>query len=227
MERNYLIEDLIRKSQGRATFQEYEVKELLRKMDFAVPEGRYFRAGDAIPENLNLNYPVVAKVSLKSSGSKTELRGVRTGLRDIDELQSAVSDILRIEGSEGVLIEETAPAGLEVIAGGVYDSQFGPVMMFGLGGIFTELFRDISFGLAPLSEEDAHWMISDIKGRRLLEGYRGTPAVDKQALVHILTGISGIMATGLIEEIDLNPVALYSRGAMVLDAKMKLRTGEF
>ena len=113
---------------------------------------------------------------------------------------------------------------MEVIIGGVIDRQFGPVMMFGLGGIFTELFRDVSFGLAPLDREDADWMIADIRGRRLLEGYRGNPPVDREALTGILIGVSGVMATGLVEEIDLNPVSLYARGAIVLDAKLKLRT---
>jgi acetate---CoA ligase (ADP-forming) subunit beta len=223
MDTKYLIKDAIRTARSGTGIPECEVKELLRKMGFPTPNGRFIRAGDAIPEGLGLAYPLVAKVSLESTGSKTELHGVRAGLQNEGELRSAVRDILEIEGAEGVLVEEMAPAGVEVIVGGIYDNQFGPVMMFGVGGIFTELFRDVSFGLAPLTEEDAHWMVSEIRGRRLLEGYRGSTPVDKESLVQILTGIAGIMATGLIEEIDLNPVALYPRGAMVLDAKLKFR----
>ena len=130
---------------------------------------------------------------------------------------------MRIENAEGLLVEEMVPPGVEVIIGGVIDRQFGPVMMFGLGGIFTELFRDVSFGLAPLNKDDADWMINEIKGRRLLEGYRGSGSVDKEALTEILAGVSEIMATGFVEEMDLNPVSLYADGAIVLDAKMKLR----
>jgi acyl-CoA synthetase (NDP forming) len=96
-------------------------------------------------------------------------------------------------------------------------------MMFGLGGVFVELYRDVSFVLAPLSKDDACWMIEDIKGHRLLEGYRGSAPVDKEALIEILMATSEIMATGLVAEIDLNPVTLYAQGAMVLDAKIRLR----
>ena len=116
-----------------------------------------------------------------------------------------------------------ATPGVEVIIGGVIDRQFGPIMMFGLGGIFTELFRDVSFGLAPLARDDADWMVGGVKGKRLLEGFRGTPPVDKNALADFLVKASDIMATGYVEEIDLNPVSLYADGAMVLEAKMKLR----
>jgi acyl-CoA synthetase (NDP forming) len=173
MDTKYLIKDVIKTARAGTGLPEYEVKELLRKINFPVPNGRFFPAGDTIPQRLKLAYPLVAKVSLESTGSKTELHGVRTGLQNEGELRSAVKDILKIEGAEGVLVEEMAPAGVEVIVGGVYDNQFGPVMMFGVGGIFTELFGDVSFSLAPLSEEDVHWMISEIKGRRLLEDTGG------------------------------------------------------
>jgi acyl-CoA synthetase (NDP forming) len=108
-----------------------------------------------------------------------------------------------------------------VIIGGTVDNQFGPVVMFGLGGIFVELFRDIAFGLAPLTTEDAQWLIRQIKGYRLLEGYRGKPSVDKDHLVRMLISVSEAMASGLVSEIDLNPVALYPDGAIILDAKMQ------
>ena len=149
---------------------------------------------------------------------------MRTGLQGETELRHAVEELIRIENAEGVLVEEMAQPGVEVIIGGVIDRQFGPVMMFGLGGIFTELFRDVSFGLAPLAREDAYWMIHGIKGQRLLEGFRGNPPVDKEALAGFLVRASEVMATGHVEEIDLNPVSLYADGAIVLDAKMKLRS---
>ena len=192
-------------------------------MGFSVPKGIFIRSGEAIAEIPGLTFPLVAKVSSEKISSKSDLHGVRTGLRDFGELKIAVEELSRIENARGVLIEEMALSGTEVIVGGVIDSQFGPVMMFGLGGVFVELYRDVSFCLAPLSNEDAYWMIKEIKGRRLLENYRGSAPVDKEALVEILIGTSEIMATGLVEELDLNPVTLYAQGAMVLDAKMKLR----
>jgi len=219
----YLIEELIRKAEGRSVLLEHEVKGLLKDLGFSVPRGIFIRSGKTIPEISALTFPLVAKVSSEKIPSKSDLHGVRTGLRDLGELKIAVEELWRIEGAGGILIEEMAPAGMEVIIGGVIDSQFGPVMMFGLGGVFVELYRDVSFGLAPLSNDDADWMIREIKGHGLLEGYRGNPPVDKEALVGILIGTSDIMATGLVAEIDLNPVVLYAEGAMVLDAKIKLR----
>ena len=219
-----MIEKFIKKARGRTVFLEHEVKGLLKDMGFSVPKGRFIRAGEKLPEDLGLEYPLIAKVSSQKISSKSDVHGLRAGLRDESELRSAVEEISRIEHAEGVLVEEMAPGGVEVIVGGVLDRQFGPVMIFGLGGIFVEIFRDVSFGLAPLSKDDAHWMIKEVKGSRLLGGYRGNVPVDKEVLVELLMGVSGIMATGLVEEIDLNPVTLYAEGAMVLDAKMKLHS---
>ena len=219
----YTLERLMDLAQRRTTILEHEAKDILRETGFPVPRGKFIRKGETLPQNLGLKYPLVAKVSSEKITSKSDLHGVKTGLQDDQELRLAFEELIRIENVEGVLVEEMAPQGVEVIIGGVIDRQFGPVMMFGLGGIFTELFRDVSFGLAPLSKDDAYWMISGIKGQKLLEGFRGNPPVDREALADILVRASEVMATGYVEEIDLNPVSLYADRAIVLDAKMKLR----
>jgi acyl-CoA synthetase (NDP forming) len=177
--------------------------------------------GNDLPESFDLSFPVVAKVSSSTIISKTNVGGVRAGIRSTDELKKAVRELSAIESAEGVLLEEMAPEGLEVIIGGIVDSQFGPVVMFGLGGIFVELFGDVAFGLVPLTTEDARWLISQVKGYRLLEGYRGKPSADISSLTRIIVSVSEIMASGLVSEIDLNPVALYPHGAVILDAKMQ------
>ena len=192
----YTLERLRDLAQHRTTLLEHEAKDILRETGFSVPRGKFIRKGETLPQDLGLKYPLAAKVSSEKITSKSDLHGVRTGLQDERELRVAVEELMRIENAEGVLVEEMAPQGVEVIIGGVIDRQFGPVMMFGLGGIFTELFRDVSFGLAPLGKDDADWMINEIKGRRLLEGYRRSKPVDKEALTEILTGVSEIMATG-------------------------------
>jgi len=115
-----------------------------------------------------------------------------------------------------------AAPGLEVILGGIVDEQFGPVVMFGLGGIFVEVFRDVAFALAPTEREEAIRLIKQVKGYKLLEGYRGREPVDIDILLKMIVDVSKLMATGLIKEIDLNPVVLYHRGAMVLDAKLSV-----
>jgi hypothetical protein len=215
------VRKLLKRNKGRTVFLEHEVKALFRGMGFDVPRGIFFPVGEAVPDLSGLAYPLVAKVSSSRIASKSNVGGVRTGIRSEDELKSSLRDLSRIGGAEGILVEEMAPQGLEVIIGGVIDIQFGPVVMFGLGGVFVELFRDIAFALAPLTMEDSGWLIRQVKGYRLLEGYRGRPPVDTNHLLRILVSVSEMMASGAVKEIDLNPVALYAGGAEILDAKMQ------
>jgi acetate---CoA ligase (ADP-forming) subunit beta len=217
------IEAFLGKNRGRTTFLEYEVKGFLRDAGIAVPRGRYIGKGERLPDDNKLAYPLAAKVSSEKIRGKSDVRGVKLGIEDFDTLKKSVDELLQIENAEGVLIEEMAPPGTEVIVGGVIDDQFGPVVMFGLGGVFVELYKDIAFGLAPLSKDAALGLVRQVKGSKLLEGYRGRPAVDLDSLLTVIADVSEIMASGLVEEIDLNPVALYPDGAIVLDAKMSAR----
>jgi acetyl-CoA synthetase (ADP-forming) len=201
---------------------EHEAKVFLKDIDLPVPRGVFFSgdalAAAAVPDDLG--YPLVAKVASTKIPSKTEVRGVRMGIRNRDELRIALAELSSIRDAEGVLVEAEAQRGLEVIVGGIRDEQFGPVVMFGLGGIFVELFTDIAFALAPLSRAQALWLARQVKGYRLLEGYRGSPPVDMEALIRVLPTVSQLIASEFLDEIDLNPVALYNRGCMILDAKM-------
>ena len=214
------LKDFMTKNRGRVTFLEHEVKGLFEEMGFAVPKGRCFARGEVILPLTDLNFPLVAKVSSSKIPSKSDVGGVKTGIKDNDELSRAVQELTLIEGAEGILVEEMAPQGVEVIVGGVMDNQFGPVVMFGLGGIFVELFKDVAFGLAPLTHRDALWLVQQTKGHRLLKEYRGRPPLDIATLIQTIVAVSEIMATGMIKEIDLNPVALYPGGSLILDAKM-------
>lgn len=215
------IASFLEKNKGKKVFVDHEVKRFLRSIGLLVPNGIFVGKDGYIPSS-GLAYPLAAKVSSAKITSKSDVSGIRLGLKNDVELKKAVSELLKIEYAEGVLVEEMAPEGIEVIIGGVIDKPFGAVVMFGLGGIFVELFKDIAFALAPLKEEDALWLIKQVKGYRLLDGYRGNPAVDKDALIKTILTVSGIIASGYVEEIDLNPVSLYPHGAMILDAKMSL-----
>jgi len=214
------LDNFVSRNKGRATLLEHEAKGVFKEMGLAVPRGRFIARGEVILPLTDLSFPLVAKVSSSKVTSKSDVGGVKTGIKDRDELARAIHELMLIEAAEGVLVEEMAPQGVEVIVGGVIDNQFGPVVMFGLGGVFVELFRDVAFGLAPLTSGDAFWLIQQTKGHRLLEGYRGKPPVDTGSLLHIIISVSEIMATGLVKEIDLNPVALYPKGSLILDAKM-------
>ncbi|TAL26982.1 MAG: acyl-CoA synthetase [Nitrospirae bacterium] len=219
--------DFLKKSKGQKTFLEHEVKGLLKDMGLSVPAGVFLPKNtqlSALSSQLSaLAYPLVVKVSSSKITSKTDVKGIRLRIGNENELKDAIAELLMIKDAEGVLAEEMAPDGLEVIIGGIIDKQFGPVVMFGLGGVFVELYKDVAFALAPMKEKDALWLIEQIKGYKLIEGYRGKPAVDKDALIKALLAVSEIIASGDVEEIDLNPVSLYPHGAMVLDAKMELK----
>ncbi|HAM51605.1 MAG TPA: acyl-CoA synthetase [Nitrospiraceae bacterium] len=214
------LKNFLGEAKGGKTLFEHEVKKLLKEIGLPVPNGIYVRRGEVPPCLHNLRYPLVVKVSSSQIASKTEVKGVKLGLKDAEEVLHAVKELFLIGSAEGVLIEEMAPQGLEVIVGGIIDNQFGPVVMFGLGGVFVELYKDVAFGLAPLTRGDASWLIHQVRAYRLLEGYRGSPPADIESLLNTLAAVSDLMVTGLITEIDLNPVALYREGAMILDAKM-------
>jgi len=217
-----MLKDLLEKYRDKTTSLEHEVKGFLREIGLQTPEGIFIKEGDRIPL-LKLAYPLVAKVSSSRIISKTEVNGVRIGIKDENELTIAIAELMQIKDAEGVLVEEMAPRGVEVIVGGIIDEQFGPIVMFGLGGVFVELFKDVAFALAPLDKDKALWLIQQIKGYRLLEGYRGRPPVDINSLLNIIITVSEIIATNMIKEIDLNPLSLYQQGAMILDAKMKFK----
>lgn len=207
-----------------APLLEHELKGLLGRMGIKAPEHFYLEKGGALPDPIGLNYPLVAKVSSGKIASKSDAGGVVLGIKDAASLKDSVPALLGIEGAEGVLVEETAPPGaVEIIVGGLSDPQFGPVVMFGMGGLLVELYKDVAFALAPLDGDDALRLVGQVRGRRVIEGYRGRRPLDRGALSEVIVAVSRIMETGAVEELDLNPVALYPDGALVLDAKMKLK----
>ena len=123
----------------------------------------------------------------------------------------------------GVAVQGMASEGIEVIVGMVRDPQFGPVMMFGLGGIFVELLKDVSFRVLPLAERDARQMIDDIKGQAILDGVRGQAAADKTALCQLILKVGQFIEQHPeIQELDMNPVFAYAEGAVAVDARIVL-----
>ncbi|MBI1919779.1 MAG: acetate--CoA ligase family protein [Geobacter sp.] len=207
--------------EGESSFLEHEVKGFLRDLNVPVPAGVFIPTGGRLHDPLPLDFPLVVKVAGRKITGKSDVGGVRLAITDSQELGRAIAELSAISGAEGVLVEEQARPGVEVIVGGAIDPQFGPVVMFGLGGVLVELFRDVAFALAPLKPEEARGLIARTKGSRLLMGYRGKPAVDMEALASVVVTVSELIGSGLLEEIDLNPLVLYPDGALALDAKMK------
>jgi acetyl-CoA synthetase (ADP-forming) len=123
----------------------------------------------------------------------------------------------------GVLVQEMAPPSTEVIVGAIKDPQFGPAIMFGLGGVFVEVLKDVTFRVAPITEDDACEMISEVKAYPLLKGYRNTPPADIDAITKILLSTSRLVTDHMeIKELDLNPVIVYEKGAKTVDARIIL-----
>lgn len=215
------IEKFLELGADRDVFHEHEVKTLLRELGIAVPKGMFVPNGKEIRADARLTFPLAAKVVSMRITSKSDVGGVRLGIGNGNELRKAVSELSRIEHAEGVLVEEMARPGFEVIVSGTIDNTFGPIVMFGSGGFFVELFRDVSFALAPVDREQAMWLMHETKGDKMLNGFRGKPPLEVNALAEIIVNVSVIIATGLVRTIELNPVVLYPTGALVLDAKMR------
>jgi acyl-CoA synthetase (NDP forming) len=218
-------------SHGRHLLLEHEGKALLKKYDLPVAESLLAKSEDeAAKAASQLGFPVVLKIVSPDVIHKSDVGGVLVGLQDEASVREGYWTILKhveavLSGVDvqGVLVQRMAPQGIELVAGGVRDREFGPVVMFGLGGIFVEVFKDVVFRLAPIMNFEALEMVHEIKGFSILKGFRGRPPADENALAEILQGISNIMVDQAnIKEIDLNPVFSYKRGAIVADARVIL-----
>jgi acyl-CoA synthetase (NDP forming) len=170
-----------------------------------------------------IGYPAVLKVSSLEPIHKTDLGLVKTGIKDKKELEEAWDELNKKKiKKEGILVQKQL-FGVEVAAGMKRDSQFGPVLMFGLGGIMVELLKDVSFRIAPLKKKDVQEMMKETKGYQLLSGFRSQKAVDLEKLIGIFLSLSELsLNESEIKEVDLNPVIANEKGAWVADPRFIL-----
>lgn len=219
------------RSEGRALLTEVEAKNVLAEWGIPVVETRLARSRDearAVAEQLG--YPVVLKVVSPDIAHKSDVGGVRLQLGDAESVGRAWDEIMAsVRGAEptarieGVSVQRMAKPGIEVIVGMTTDPQFGPVMMFGLGGIMVEVLKDVAFRLVPLEEKDAAEMIDEIRARPILDGVRGQPGGDIAALRKLLLDVSRFVeAHPEVRELDLNPVFVYPDGVVAVDARIVL-----
>ena len=219
------------RGEGRKFLLEPEAKSVCVKYD--IPVTRFYVAKnetEAVKFAGDIGFPVVLKIVSPDIIHKSDVGGVVVGLKTADEVRSAYQQIMRNVKKHkadtkivGVLVQEMAPPSTEVIVGAVKDPQFGPALMFGLGGIFVEVLRDVAFRIAPISEDEAREMIGEIKAYPLLKGYRGLPPADIDAIVKILVNTSRlVMEHQEIKELDLNPIMVYEKGAKTVDARIIL-----
>ena len=206
--------------QPGAPVGEYEVKAALREVGVNVPRSIVLRPGEQL-QAIPLNYPLVVKISSAEILHKTEQKGVLLGIRDRDELEKAVADMRSRFATGDILIEEMEGRGVEMIVGLVRDSTFGLAVMCGLGGTTAELYQDVSFRMVPITRRDADEMLRELKGHKLLEGFRGIQT-DREGLIDLLVKIShfGEFYQDDILQMDLNPVIVQPERAVAVDAKI-------
>jgi acyl-CoA synthetase (NDP forming) len=210
---------------------ETEAKELLREYGIPVPDFKLIKSEDEIVGLAKeINFPIVMKIVSPDIIHKTEAGGVKVGIKDEKEAKTAYQEIIykvkkykKEAKISGVITYSMIPQGPEIIIGMMKDPCFGPTIMFGLGGIFVEILKDISFRILPLEERDAEEMISEIKGYQILKGIRGETPKDVKSIRDVLMKISQlVMENPEIKEIDLNPVFVFNKGLQVVDARMIL-----
>jgi acyl-CoA synthetase (NDP forming) len=218
-------------AQNRTALLEPEAKQVCRAYGLSVPESKLaINKRQAAEFAEKIGFPIVMKIVSPDILHKTEAGGVLLDLNTKKEVENGFSKIVsnakafkKTARIDGVLVEHMERAGLEVIVGGLRDPQFGPVVMFGLGGIFTEVLKDVTFGLAPITKSEAREMIRGIRAYRALSGFRDRLPVDEHAIASIVVQVSKIMIENQqIGQIDLNPVMAYSRGCSVVDARILL-----
>jgi acetate---CoA ligase (ADP-forming) subunit beta len=215
--------------EGRKALLETEAKIICD--EYGIPVTRFKVAKSDKEAELyaeELGYPIVLKIISEDIIHKSEAGGVIVNLKNVSEVNDGYKRILEnaIKYNAkakiaGVLVQEMAPKSTEVIIGAIKDPQFGQTLMFGLGGIFVEILKDVTFKVAPLTKEDAQEMITQVKAYPLLKGYRNMPHTDIEALVNILLKTSQlVMEHTEIKELDLNPVMAYEKGAKTVDARI-------
>ncbi len=207
------------------------VDEILGAIGLRVPRSTVVTTeGEAIEAAAALDGPAALKVISESALHKSDVGGVALGVRGDEQVARAFRQVIgAVADVDGVLVQEFVPGGHEALIGMTQDPNFGPLVVFGLGGIYVELLQDVAFRIHPLSDVDAMEMIREIKGFRLLEGYRNEPAGDIPALEQALLRVSGLVsAVPELQEMDLNPVKVLApgQGTVVVDARMKIRRVE-
>jgi acyl-CoA synthetase (NDP forming) len=219
------------KKEGRSILTEFESKKILKQAGIPVVETKLAKTQkEAVSLSQKMGFPVVLKIVSPDVIHKSDSGGVRLSVNSVSEVKKAYDEILKKIKKQyptavvhGISVQKMVRAGTEVIVGTSKDPQFGPVIMFGLGGIFVELLKDVSFRVIPVERRDVQEMIQEIKGYPLLQGYRGKEPANIMALVEIILKISKLIEENpQIKELELNPIFIYRDKALGVDARIIL-----
>lgn len=223
------------RQENRTTLTEIESKELLKKAGIPVIETALATTKkDAVALSKKIGFPVVMKIASPDIIHKSDSGGVKLGLTNVTQVRRAYSEIMSSMKDKfpqsrvhGVAIQKMARPGIEVIVGLSKDAQFGPIIMFGLGGILVEVLEDVSFRLVPVTMKDAEEMIKEIRGYPLLRGYRGQEPVDISLLERFIVRVSRFAEIyPQVKELDINPIFAYADNALAVDARITLEAHE-
>jgi len=218
--------------EGRKVLLETEAKVICAEYYIPVTASKLAKnQEEAVEYAEQIGFPIVLKIVSPEIIHKSDAGGVMINLNTSSEVRNAYETILENakkfnHAAEivGVLVQEMAPPSTEVIVGAINDPQFGQTLMFGLGGIFVELLKDVTFRIAPLTQDDANEMITKVKAYPILKGYRNTPPSDIEAIINILLNTSKlVMDYPQIKEVDLNPILVYQKSAKVVDTRIILK----
>lgn len=221
------------RKENRTILTEIESKQVLKEIGIPTTEIKLAASErEAAEISQKIGFPVVLKIASADISHKSDAGGVKVGLKNKDEVAKAYQEIIASvkqkfpkAKTEGVSVQNMARAGTEVIIGMTKDAQFGPVLMFGLGGVWVEVLKDVAFRIVPLTHSDASEMIKEIKGYRLLEGYRGSEPANVTVLEDMLLKISDFIGkTPEVKEMDINPIFAYKDSAIAVDARIVLET---
>jgi acyl-CoA synthetase (NDP forming) len=207
----------------KGALAENEVKDLMKSFGINTTKFEVVKSKKDI-ETINLNFPVAFKICSRKILHKTDVNGVVLNIQNKEELHKVFDDFkIRFPG-EAFIIDQMQLKGVEVIIGLTQDSTFGLSIMCGVGGIYTELYEDVSFRVVPITKYDANEMLDEIKGKKLLEGFRNIKA-NKDLVIELLLKVSklGEKLIDKVDQMDLNPVFIYKNEYCVVDAKMILK----
>lgn len=221
----------VAQDEGRNFLYEHEAKELCSHYGMPITAIKIATTEDeAVKYSDEIGYPIVLKIVSPQVLHKSDSGGVLINIKNAEEVRAGYNQILTNVKKHvpeavitGILVQEMAPSGTEVIVGSTKDPTFGNTLMFGLGGIFVEVLKDVSFRIVPIQKVDAAEMVKEIKAYKILEGVRGMPPADQEMLVKILMATSKMLEEcPEVKELDMNPIIVYEKGARVVDARVIL-----
>ena len=185
---------------------------------------------EALKASKAIGFPVVLKIASSDVLHKSDIGGVVVDVESEEEVEKRYNEIMNNSIKKvpnaliaGILVQKQVPNTIQVIIGGIRDNQFGPAVMFGLGGVFVELFKDVAFRIAPVTETEALEMMKEIKGYPILSGYRGMKELDISQIAKTIVTISELISNvDEIKEVELNPLFVYEKGTIAVDARIIL-----